>query len=136
MPNDFGTPGVAEHGFTLGKWEDAIRLKRHIEDVVRRGSEGHDPAKRKALLSIVICWFRVLPGQKQSVNCMTEATHWQNSTNLIQNEIQFSFDGKWSDHYEIMLDRSDADKAERYMEKRGIRSVKNTGVVGVHEEPC
>ena len=30
-PNDFGTPGVKEFGFTLWSWEDAMKLRGHIE---------------------------------------------------------------------------------------------------------
>lgn len=30
-PNDFGVPGVKEHGFTLWSLEDAMRIKRHLE---------------------------------------------------------------------------------------------------------
>ena len=132
QPNDFGTPGVAEHGFTLGKWEDAIRLKRHIEDVVRRGSEEHDPAKRKALLSIVI-----VGSGFTGTETIGELRDWRDTLakqyKLDPNEIQFSL-MEMAPTIMNMLDRSDADKAERYMEKRGIKVMKNTGVVGVHED--
>src|SRR5690606_16626205 len=37
-PNDFGTPGVKEHGFTLWSWEDAMKLREHIEKTVRKAA--------------------------------------------------------------------------------------------------
>lgn len=54
-PNDFGTPGVKENGFTLWSMEDAIRLRDHIKDVIRRGAVETDPKKREALLTLVVC---------------------------------------------------------------------------------
>nr|WP_282802260.1 FAD-dependent oxidoreductase [Secundilactobacillus kimchicus] len=54
-PNDFGTPGVKENGFTLWSMEDAIALRDHIGDVIRRGAAEQDPEKRKALLTLVVC---------------------------------------------------------------------------------
>lgn len=54
-PNDFGTPGVKENGFTLWSMEDAIRLRDHIKDVIRRGAVETDPEKRAALLTLVVC---------------------------------------------------------------------------------
>ncbi|WP_125579897.1 NAD(P)/FAD-dependent oxidoreductase [Lacticaseibacillus suibinensis] len=131
-PNDFGTPGVKEHGFTLGSWEHAIALKKHVEDVVRRGAEEHDPAKRKALLSIV-----VVGSGFTGTETIGELRDWRDSLakeyKLDPEEITFAL-MEMAPTIMNMLDRSDADKAERYMLKRGIRVMKNTGVVGVHED--
>ena len=33
-PNDFGTPGVKEHGFTLWSFEDSVRIREHIEKLL------------------------------------------------------------------------------------------------------
>ena len=30
-PNDFGTPGVKENGFTLWSFDDAVKIRHHIE---------------------------------------------------------------------------------------------------------
>ncbi|WP_338217882.1 NAD(P)/FAD-dependent oxidoreductase [Lacticaseibacillus salsurivasis] len=131
-PNDFGTPGVKEHGFTLGSWEQAIALKQHVEDVVRRGAEEHDPAKRKALLSIV-----VVGSGFTGTETIGELRDWRDSLakeyKLDPEEITFAL-MEMAPTIMNMLDRSDADKAERYMLKRGIKVMKNTGVVGVHED--
>lgn len=131
-PNDFGTPGVKEHGFTLGSWEHAIALKKHVEDVVRRGAEEHDPAKRKALLSIV-----VVGSGFTGTETIGELRDWRDSLakeyKLDPEEITFAL-MEMAPTIMNMLDRSDADKAERYMLKRGIKVMKNTGVVGVHED--
>src|SRR5690606_34727422 len=54
-PNDFGTPGVKENGFTLWSFEDAVRLRNHMEEVVRKAATVADEAKRRAMLTFVVC---------------------------------------------------------------------------------
>ncbi|WP_125705166.1 NAD(P)/FAD-dependent oxidoreductase [Lacticaseibacillus daqingensis] len=131
-PNDFGTPGVKEHGFTLGSWEHAVQLKEHIKDVVRRGAIEHDPAKRKALLSIV-----VVGSGFTGTETIGELRDWRDTlakeSKLDPEEISFAL-MEMAPTIMNMLDRSDADKAERYLLKRGVKVMKNTGVVGVHDD--
>ncbi len=61
-PNDFGTPGVGENGFTLWSWEDSVKLRNHIEETVTKASREQDVEKRKAMLTFVlwiwIYWYR------------------------------------------------------------------------------
>ncbi len=52
--NDFGTPGVKEHAFTLWSIEAAERLHDHILDACQRAAIEHDPAKRRALLTFTV----------------------------------------------------------------------------------
>jgi NADH dehydrogenase len=54
-PNDFGTPGVKENGFTLWSTEDALVLRDHINTIIRQGSLERDPQKRREMLTLVIC---------------------------------------------------------------------------------
>jgi NADH dehydrogenase len=130
-PNDFGTPGVKEHGFTLGSWEQAIQLKEHVRDVVRRGAVEHDPKKRQSLLSIV-----VVGSGFTGTETIGELRDWRESLakefKLDPEELTFTL-MEMAPTIMNMLDRSDADKAEKYLLKRGIKVMKNTGVVGVHD---
>ncbi|MFD1393487.1 FAD-dependent oxidoreductase [Lacticaseibacillus jixianensis] len=132
QPNDFGTPGVKEHGFVLGSWEEAIALKKHIQDVVRRGAEEHDPDKRKALLSLV-----VVGSGFTGTETIGELRDWRDvlakENKLDPSEISFTL-MEMAPTIMNMLDRSDANKAERYLTKKGVKVMKNTGVVGVHED--
>ena len=52
--NDFGTPGVKEHAFTLWSIEAAKRLHDHILESCKRAMYEHDPAKRRALLTFTV----------------------------------------------------------------------------------
>ncbi|MCF6166775.1 NADH dehydrogenase [Furfurilactobacillus rossiae] len=132
QPNDFGTPGVKEHGFTLGSWEQAVALKEHIEKSVRAGAIETDPDKRKALLSFV-----VVGSGFTGTETIGEMRDWRDQlakdNKLDPTEIKFTL-MEMAPTIMNMLDRRDADKAERYMTKRGIKIMKNTGVVGVHED--
>ncbi|WP_461215195.1 FAD-dependent oxidoreductase [Lacticaseibacillus sp. GG6-2] len=131
-PNDFGTPGVQEHGFTLGSWEQAIALKEHVEDVIARGAVEHDPDKRKALLSLV-----VVGSGFTGTETIGELRDWREQlakqNKLDPEEITFTL-MEMAPTIMNMLDRSDAAKAEKYMRRRGINIMTNTGVVGVHAD--
>jgi NADH dehydrogenase len=54
QPEYFGTPGVPENSFTLWSFDDAMRLRRHLETVFGKAAEEADPAARRKLLSFVV----------------------------------------------------------------------------------
>jgi NADH dehydrogenase, FAD-containing subunit len=53
-PEFFGTPGVKENSFTLWSFDDAMRIRHHIEDIFEKAVEETDPAKRKRMLTFVV----------------------------------------------------------------------------------
>ena len=53
-PEFFGIPGVAENSFTLWSFEDAMKVRRHVEEKFYEASLETDPDKRKKLLSFVV----------------------------------------------------------------------------------
>ncbi|WP_125569156.1 NAD(P)/FAD-dependent oxidoreductase [Companilactobacillus insicii] len=130
-PNDFGTPGVKEYGFTLGSWEQAIKLKNHIRKAVLNGSIEQDPEKRASLLSIA-----VVGSGFTGTETIGEICDWKNSLaheyKIDPSEIKLSLI-EMAPTIMNMMDRKDADKAENYMIKKGINIMKNTGVIGVHD---
>lgn len=130
-PNDFGTPGVKEHGFTLGSWEQAIKLKSHIRQTILDGSIEQNPEKRASLLSIA-----VVGSGFTGTETIGEICDWKNSLALEYkidpSEIKLSLI-EMAPTIMNMMDRKDAKKAENYMIKNGINIMKNTGVIGVHD---
>ncbi|MDR2660610.1 MAG: FAD-dependent oxidoreductase, partial [Lactobacillaceae bacterium] len=52
--NDFNTPGVKQYGFELWSFEQSLKLKEHINQVITDASLEADPDKRKAMLTIAI----------------------------------------------------------------------------------
>src|SRR3954447_849089 len=131
-PNDFGTPGVEEHGFTLWSWEDAVKLRNHIEDVVLRASTVHDDAKRRAMLTFAICGSGFT-----GIEMVGELIEWK--TRLAKD---YKMDEEEFTLYVIeaaptilnTLDRKDAGKAEAYLVKQGVKLLKSAPIVEVKAE--
>ncbi len=53
-PEFFGIPGIKEFSFTLWSFEDALRIRRHVEDMFRRAAAEIDPVKRAEYLTFVV----------------------------------------------------------------------------------
>lgn len=53
-PEYFNIPGVKENSFSLWSFEDAMKLRHHVEDVFARAAEETDPAVRKRMLTFVV----------------------------------------------------------------------------------
>ncbi len=53
-PKYYGLPGIKEHAFTLWSMDDALRLRRHLEDMYRKASAERDPEKRRKMLTFVV----------------------------------------------------------------------------------
>lgn len=131
QPNDFGTAGVKEHGFTLGDLDDAEELRDHIDMMVHLGSKERDPKKREQYLNFVIVGTGFTGTEMAG-----ELNSWRGDLakkyNLQKDDIKITM-MEMAPTVMNMLDRSDADKAEKYLLKHGVDIKVNTGVVGVHE---
>jgi NADH dehydrogenase len=53
-PEYYGIPGIKEHAFTIWSFEDALKIRRHIEDTFRKASAERDAGKRAELLTFVV----------------------------------------------------------------------------------
>lgn len=131
-PNDFGTPGVKEHGFTLWSWEDAVKLREHIEKTVRTAATVRDEQKRRAMLTFTVCGSGFT-----GVEMVGELLEWKErlakDNKLDASEISLYL-VEAAPTILNMLDRKDADKAERYMVKNGIKILKSSPIVEVKED--
>jgi NADH:ubiquinone reductase (H+-translocating) len=54
VSNDFGVPGVADHGFELKTLSDALRIRNHVIRCFEEAVAASDPEARRALLTIVV----------------------------------------------------------------------------------
>lgn len=131
-PNDFKTPGVKEHAFTLWSFEDAIRLRSHIEKTVAAAAVEHNEAKRRAMLTFVVCGSGFT-----GIELVGEFIEWRDRL-AIDNKI----DPEEITLYVVeaattilnMLERREADKAEAYLVKNGVKILKNSPIVEVRED--
>ena len=54
QPEYFGTPGVKDNCFTLWSFDDAIRIRQHLETIFEEAAEETDPSARRRLLTFVV----------------------------------------------------------------------------------
>ena len=55
QPNFFGVKGAEENSHTLWSYQDAIKLRAHVEHMFERASYEEDPQERKRLLTFAVC---------------------------------------------------------------------------------
>ncbi len=124
--NDFGVPGVKQHGFTLWSMEDAVIMRDHIISCVERAAKEHDVVKRKALLTFTVCGAGFT-----GVELVGEIMDWipvlAKQYNLNKDEFSLYIIEAVSTILN-MLEQKDALKAEKFMEKRGINLIKGNGI--------
>ncbi len=53
-PDFFNVPGIRENAFTLWSFEDAIKLRRHFEDIWAKAAAESNPEKRRKLLTFAV----------------------------------------------------------------------------------
>lgn len=128
-PNDFGTPGVKENGFTLWSFEDSVRIREHIEKTVEKAAIEPDAEVRKAMLTFVVCGSGFT-----GIEMIGELIDWKDrlakETKIDPNEITLMVVEAMPTILN-MLTRNDAAKAERYMEKKKVTLMKNSPIVEV-----
>ncbi|MGX6962089.1 NAD(P)/FAD-dependent oxidoreductase [Vagococcus xieshaowenii] len=131
-PNDFGTPGVKENGFTLWSMEDAIRLREHIEVTVKAAALEADEAKRRAMLTFVVCGSG-FTGIEMVGELVDQKEIIAKKNKLSPDEITIKV-VEAAPTILNMLDRYDADIAERYLVKKGVEIIKASPIVEVGAE--
>ncbi|WP_265456501.1 NAD(P)/FAD-dependent oxidoreductase [Enterococcus sp. HY326] len=128
-PNDFGTPGVKEHGFTLWSFEDSLKIREHIETIVAKAAIEPDAELRKAMLTFVVCGSGFT-----GIEMVGELIDWKERLakdyKLDPSEISLAVVEAMPTILN-MLTRNDAAKAERYLEKKNVQVLKNSPIVEV-----
>lgn len=131
-PNDFGTPGVKENGFTLWSFDDAIRLREHILATVEKAALEPDEALRRQMLTFVVCGSGFT-----GIEMVGELIDWK--ARLAKD---FKLD---EDEFTLMvvealptilnmLTRNDAAKAERFLKAKKVELVLDSPIVEVDKE--
>ncbi len=131
QPACFGISGVEEYSWKLWSYQDAVRLKAHILDCFRRAVSESDPEEKKRLLT-----FYVAGAGFTGAEMAGELAEWVpilcEEFGLSRNEVEIvAFD---------LLDRVVptfpprlSDKAQRRMEKMGVRVMLKTSLTGVNK---
>ena len=128
-PNDFGTPGVKEHGFTLWSFEDSVRIREHILKTVAKAAIEPDATVRRAMLTFVVCGSGFT-----GIEMIGELVDW---TARLAKEYKLDpseFSLKVVEAMPTilnMLGRNDAAKAERYLKEQNVELVLNAPIIEV-----
>jgi NADH dehydrogenase len=128
-PADFNIPGVKEHSFYLWSLEDALRIKRHIIDIVTKASYEKDLAVRQEMLTFVVAG-----GGFTGIELVGELLEWlpilckehgidPSEARLINVEALGSILN--------MLTDKPRQKAVEYMEKHGVEIKLNSLITNV-----
>ncbi|MEG0497003.1 MAG: NAD(P)/FAD-dependent oxidoreductase [Carnobacterium sp.] len=131
-PNDFKTPGVKENAFTLWSLDDALEIRHHIEETVALAAIERDVAKRKAMLNFVVCGSGFT-----GIEMIGELLDWKKrlaKDNKIEpSEINLMVI-EAAPTILNMITRKDAEKAEKYMSKKGIQLLKSSPIIAVESD--
>lgn len=128
-PAFFGVPGVKENGFTLWSLEDALKIREHIKSRFKAASYESDEAKRREMLTFIVAGSG-FTGIEMAGELLEWKTKLAYDYRVDENEVKLIVVEAMSTILN-MLDRKQADKAERYMAKHGVEVLKNSPIVEV-----
>ncbi|MBQ6820568.1 MAG: FAD-dependent oxidoreductase [Clostridium sp.] len=131
-PAFFGVPGVKENGFTLWSFEDAMKIRNHIQDMFKKASLERNEAKRKAMLTFIIAGSG-FTGIEMAGELLEWKSRLAKEYNVDEKDVELKVVEAMGTILN-MLDRKQADKAERYMNKHGVEILKNSPIVEVSKD--
>lgn len=131
-PAFFGVPGVKENGFTLWSFEDALEIREHIQKMFEKASKERNAKARKKMLT-----FAVAGSGFTGIEMAGELIEWKTKLakeyNVDESEVRLLVVEAMGTILN-MLDRQQADKAEKYMIRKGVEVLKNSPIVEVTED--
>jgi NADH:ubiquinone reductase (H+-translocating) len=130
-PAFFGVPGVKENGFTLWSFEDAMKIRHHIEDMFAKASLERDASKRREMLTFIVAGSG-FTGIEMAGELLEWKSRLAREYNVDESEVTLKVVEAMGTILN-MLDRKQADKAEKYMVKHGMEILKNSPIVEVTE---
>jgi NADH dehydrogenase len=128
QPEYFGLPGVRQNSFTLWSYQDAIRLRRHLDDVWERALREADPAKRRALLT-----FAVAGSGFTGIELVGELLEYRDAMcrkyHIDRAEVKLAVIEALPSIVPILEDPLRA-KAAKYLKRHDVDLLTNTTIVG------
>ncbi|HYW82135.1 MAG TPA: FAD-dependent oxidoreductase, partial [Spirochaetia bacterium] len=130
-PEYYGIPGIREHSFAIWSFEDAMKIRRHIEDVFRKAAAEPDPATRAELLTFVIAGAG-FTGIELAGELMDQRRVLCRAHHIDEKDVRI-----------IVVEALDAiipnlpqklqHKAARYLEKRGVQIMLRSPIIGADQ---
>jgi len=131
-PEYYGLPGIKEHSFALWSMEDALRLRRHLEDMYRRASAEPEAVKRLEMLTFVVAGAG-FTGVELAGELMDQRRVLCRHYHIDEREVRI-----------VVVEALDAVipnlppglqlKARRYLERRGVEFMLRTPIIDAHAD--
>ncbi|GHV96333.1 NADH dehydrogenase [Spirochaetia bacterium] len=127
-PEFFGIPGVKENSFTLWSFDDAMKLRYHIDDIFEKALAEQDRSKRQKMLTFVVAG-----GGFTGIEMAGELIEWRDTMCdkwlIAKNEVRIAI-VEALPNILPMLEEDLRDKVAWYMKQHGAELLVNSPIVG------
>ena len=127
-PEFFGIPGIKENSFTLWAFDDAMKLRYHLDNIFEKAVAEADPAKRRKMLTFVVAG-----GGFTGIEMAGELLEWRDvmckKWLISRDEVRIAVIEALP-HILPMLSEDLRDKVAAYMKKHNAELLVNTPIVG------
>jgi len=128
QPEFFGIPGVKENSFTLWSFDDAIKLRHHIDDIFEKAVAEQNPEKRRKMLTFVVAGAGFT-----GIEMAGELLEWRDvmcARWLVKKEEVRVVVIEALPNILPILEEDLRDKVVKYMKKHGTELMVSTPIVG------
>jgi NADH dehydrogenase len=127
-PEFFGIPGIKENSFTLWSFDDAMKLRYHIDDIFEKAVAEQDRVKRQKMLTFVVAG-----GGFTGIEMAGELLEWRDvmcaKWLIAKNEVHIVV-VEALPNILPMLEEELREKVVYYMKRHGAELLVNTPIVG------
>ncbi|MBF9014220.1 MULTISPECIES: NAD(P)/FAD-dependent oxidoreductase [unclassified Oceanispirochaeta] len=128
---DFGIPGVKEHSLPLWSYQDALDIKDHIREMFRQASYEKDPQVRRNLMTFVVAGAG-FTGVEMIGELIEKVPQMCSDYNIDPDEVQL-INVEGLDSILKMIPEKPRMKAQRYLEKKGVKILLNSLITNAEE---
>ncbi|MCL2479307.1 MAG: NAD(P)/FAD-dependent oxidoreductase, partial [Treponema sp.] len=127
-PEFYGIPGIKENSFTLWSFDDAMKLRHHVEHVFEKAVAEPDRVKRERMLTFVVAGSGFT-----GIEMAGELLEWRDAMCakwlLAKNEVRICIVEAMSTILPI-FEEDLRDKIAYYLKQHGAELLTNTPIVG------
>ncbi|MBN2795347.1 MAG: FAD-dependent oxidoreductase [Clostridia bacterium] len=131
-PTYFGCEGAKENSLPLWSFDDAVRIKEHIQEMFRRASIENNPEERKKLLTFVVvgCGFT-------GIEMIGELAEWRErlckTYGIDPQEVNLNVVDVQDKVLPIFKDKL-IEKTERYLTRKNVNILTSTNITAVQKD--
>jgi len=131
-PEDYGIPGIRQHAFMLWSLNDALKLRRHLQDIYRRASAEPSEATRREMLTFVIAGAG-FTGVELAGELMDQRGILCRHYHIDQKEVRIVVVEALDAVIPNLPARLQA-RARRYLERRGVEFLLRSPIIGAQPD--